>query len=125
MSEEDRDVVKYDMHRSFEIEDFEKIHEVLMLSLLQPLHLLVSIGLDEVLDNNELARRILSNGHNNEAIELELVDFLQAVLRRFVLRLHVLMRSDSGINDLEKNKFLRISSCLSHINPWGARSSSL
>lgn len=81
MSEGNWNVVKYDMHRPFGMEGFEKTQEVLMLSLLQSLHLLVSVGPEEALDGDEFARRRLSNGHSDEAIKLELVDFLKALPR--------------------------------------------
>lgn len=63
-----------------------------MLGWLQSLHLLVAVGPDELLDGDDLARRRLSNGHSDQAIKLELVDFLKALPRRFVLHLHVFMR---------------------------------
>jgi len=73
------------MYRPFEIEGFEKTHEVLMLGLLQSLQLLASIRSDQVFNGDKLARRRLSNSYSNEAIKLKLVDFLQTMPRRFVL----------------------------------------
>lgn len=125
MGERDRDVFKYDIHRPLGLEGFEKTLKVLILGLLQSLQLLVSIGPNEVLDGYNLARRRLSSGHGNEAIELELVDFLQTVPRRFVLQLHVRIRSNPGINGLGKEKILGTSSCLNYSSFWGARSPSL
>lgn len=112
MSEGNWNVVKYDVHRSFGMESFEETHEVLMLSLLQSLHLLFSVGADEVLDGDNFTRRRLSNSHSDETIKLELVDFLKALPRRFVFDPHILMRSDPGISGLGKDEFLRTSSCL-------------
>ena len=117
MREGDWNIVKYDIYRSFEIEGFEKGYKVLISDLLQSLYLLVAIRIGEILNGNELARRRLSNGYGDETIKLELVDFLKALLRRFVFDPHILMRSDPGISGLGKDGFLRTSSCLNYSPP--------
>ncbi len=124
MSEGNRNVVKYDMYRSCEMEGFEETHDVLILGMLQFVHLLVPIGADEVLDGDKLVRRRPSNGHSDETIKLELVDFLKALPGRFLFWSHVLVRADVSINGLRKDEILRTSSCLNNIILWRACSPS-